>query len=456
MNQNTTAALVAVMLLASAGVSAAQEQCEAVALPAVVDREGWLWGARLADTFFADAKIPDVAWHGSDVAAAFRAIGQARPAELSKFSALAASHRSFYGRVNLAPARYNMDQWPSGAAAVDIRKFVSAGQVTAIAKANTALFGPDGFAALLADVSAGTMRSAYPMADGSCFRPQAMFRYGGWVSGLHVLTSVRTAISTATAPGSAPNAGYAATAVMLVPVLVQVPPVAVADEAKTAAGLPVRIHPLSNDIDSEGDELRIHDASSHAGIVSIASDRKSLEFAPAAGFEGRAQVSYRVTDGNSVSAPGTISVEVAAGREGILARDDVARTDWDTPAWVSVLSNDVSAGGLRVSRVAQPAYGRVAINPSGLGVTFTPERNRPGKSVFEYEAVDGSGNRGTARVTIFVEVPKAKPDGGASDGWTTIPFNYNNFCDATAEEGSRDPEYAQRCREQMLQNRNSQ
>lgn len=70
-------------------------------------------------------------------------------------------------------------------------------------------------------------------------------------------------------------------------------PVLLDDVAETLAGQPVVIHPLANDTDPLGRELRISAVTQPAsGSVVISADGKSVTFTPAPGFVGEVTFDY--------------------------------------------------------------------------------------------------------------------------------------------------------------------
>ncbi|KIN72244.1 cadherin-like domain-containing protein [Sulfitobacter guttiformis] len=96
------------------------------------------------------------------------------------------------------------------------------------------------------------------------------------------------------------------------------PPVTVDDAAITNQGAPVIIDVLDNDSDPEGDPLTVIAATSPNGDVVINADG-TLTFTPAPDFNGPAEITYTVSDGQGGETPGTVNVTV---RDGIVTGTD--------------------------------------------------------------------------------------------------------------------------------------
>jgi hypothetical protein len=86
--------------------------------------------------------------------------------------------------------------------------------------------------------------------------------------------------------------------------------------------------------------------------------------------------------------------------EPIVAVDDAAATNEDTPILIDVLANDGGVG-IEVVSVGTPANGSAAINAGG-GVTYTPNPDFNGTDAFTYTIEDDSGAQATATVTVTV------------------------------------------------------
>jgi hypothetical protein len=86
-------------------------------------------------------------------------------------------------------------------------------------------------------------------------------------------------------------------------------PVAEADAAETAQGVPVTVDVLANDSDPDGDDLAL-DAVTQPGDGTAAIDGDQITYRPDTGFAGTDSFAYTVADGRGGSAGATVTVTV--------------------------------------------------------------------------------------------------------------------------------------------------
>jgi hypothetical protein len=199
-------------------------------------------------------------------------------------------------------------------------------------------------------------------------------------------------------------------------------PVAVDDTARTTYGTQVTVVVLANDLDPNGDPLRVVSVSeptSEGRVVGTAAvqDDGTVAFRPADGFSGAATFTYTLSDrpdGSGQTSTGTVRVEVANG--GPAAADDRVSTRRDAPITVEVLANDTDPNGdvLAISGVSSPTGGgSVLVDDRGTATTaddavvFTPPSGRSGTFTFTYVVSDARG--GSDVGTVTVTVPNATP-----------------------------------------------
>ncbi|MDA7419398.1 cadherin-like domain-containing protein, partial [Tritonibacter multivorans] len=165
-------------------------------------------------------------------------------------------------------------------------------------------------------------------------------------------------------------------------------PVAEDDTATTPEDTPVIIDVLGNDSDVDGDDLTVTAASSPNGDVTINPDG-TLTFTPDENYNGPAEITYTVEDGEGGSDEGTVTVDVTPVNDAPVAEDDTATTPEDTPIIIDVLGNDSDVDGddLTVTAASSP-NGDVTINPDGT-LTFTPDENYNGPAEITYTVEDG-------------------------------------------------------------------
>ena len=207
--------------------------------------------------------------------------------------------------------------------------------------------------------------------------------------------------------------GFATSTVTVIVAPVNDAPVAVNDTATTNEDAPLKISPLVNDTDVDGDPLTITAASSPNGKVTVNPDG-TITYEPNPNFNGTDTITYTISDGKGGTSTATITVTVAPVNDTPVAVNDTAATNEDTPVTVAVLANDSDLDGDPLSVVAATASnGTVVINASGT-ITYTPKANFFGVDTITYTISDGKGGTSTATVTVTVapvnDVPVANND----------------------------------------------
>lgn len=210
------------------------------------------------------------------------------------------------------------------------------------------------------------------------------------------------------------------------------PPVAVDDQAETAAGVAVVVDVLANDVDPDGDldpdSLTTGCGGCRApesGTVSVGAGSTVL-YTPAPGFSGSDGFTYQVCDLTSLCAIGAVTVVVSSppANTAPVAADDGAVTAMGIAVVVDVLANDTDANGdsLTVAALSQPTGGAVA--PSGMtAVVYTPAPGFSGVDTFTYRADDGRDLSSPATVTVtvvgtntYAPVSESTPSGQVTSG----------------------------------------
>ncbi|MEM8504476.1 MAG: Ig-like domain-containing protein [Cyanobacteria bacterium P01_D01_bin.1] len=235
------------------------------------------------------------------------------------------------------------------------------------------------------------------------------------------------------------------------PVAVNTDPVAGDDSYSTAFDSPLSVDAaagiLSNDSDSDGDDLSIAlEDGPDSGNVQI-NDDGSFTYTPDAGFSGSDTFTYAVSDGNGGSDTATVTVEVA---EPVIvntdpdAGDDGYSVAFETPLAVGadagVLSNDTDSDGDDLDAALEdgPDDGSVELNSDG-SFTYTPDAGFSGDDTFTYTVSDGEGGSDTATVTVSVAEPViVNTDPNASDDSYSTEFDSPLTVDADAGVLSND------------------
>lgn len=187
-------------------------------------------------------------------------------------------------------------------------------------------------------------------------------------------------------------------------------PVAALDVALLPPGGSVRIDPLLNDTDPDGDVLVVQTYTAPSPLNVVLDRRHLMTITSNHTPEGPLTVTYRVSDGRH-SVVGTVVVipAVGAGTTAPLAEDDEVRVRAGSAASIDVLGNDSSPLGLDLS------VGELTENPLGSRAWTDGDRVRvtvpagapAGTAILSYTAVDGDAS-GTARLSVTVVTEEAQ------------------------------------------------
>ena len=168
---------------------------------------------------------------------------------------------------------------------------------------------------------------------------------------------------------------------------------------------------LDNDSDPEMDPLTailVSDVSN--GTLALAADG-SFTYTPLTSFAGIDQFQYRASDGNSASAPATVTITVNSPSGGPpVAFDDAYGVEADgslvVTAMAGVLSNDMDPDldPLTAELEMDVADGTLSLASDG-SFTYTPDPGFSGTDTFTYRARDGFALSNPATVTITVSAP---------------------------------------------------
>ena len=163
---------------------------------------------------------------------------------------------------------------------------------------------------------------------------------------------------------------------------------------------------IANDTDVELDALTLTVATtSGTGTVAVNADNKSVDYTPAANFNGTEIITYTVSDGTDTDATGTFTVTVIAINDAPVAVDDsIAINEDSSLTTLNVISNDTDAEGdvLTLTVISNSGTGTIAINADNKSVDYTPATNFFGTEVITYTVSDGTLTDNTGVLTITV------------------------------------------------------
>lgn len=184
------------------------------------------------------------------------------------------------------------------------------------------------------------------------------------------------------------------------------PPVANSDHATAIKGTEVVVHPLANDVDPDGDELRLASAGAEVAGLAVTPDFAAGTLVVAASTAGTFYLPYDVTDGPSAAVRGYVRLDVSepADRTPPVATDDVAMLPEGGSTVIDPLANDTDPMGgiLVIQRVDVPASARglaVEVIDQGLLRVSAPA-GLDGPTAVAYTISNGVGPA-TGRVTVL-------------------------------------------------------
>ena len=197
-------------------------------------------------------------------------------------------------------------------------------------------------------------------------------------------------------------------------------PVAVADTKTVAEDAALTsTDVIANDTDlDEDDTLSLTAATTDGtGTVAVNADGLSVDYTPAANFNGTETITYTVSDGTDTDATGTLTITVTAVNDAPVAvadtktvAEDAALTSTDVIANDTDLDEDDT---LSLTAATTDGTGTVAVNADGLSVDYTPAANFNGTETITYTVSDGTDTDATGTLTITVtavnDAPVATP-----------------------------------------------
>ncbi len=183
-------------------------------------------------------------------------------------------------------------------------------------------------------------------------------------------------------------------------------PVAVADsltvdEDADLTGIDV----IANDTDGDEDVLILTAVATEGnGTVAVNSDGLSVDYTPAADFNGTEIITYTVSDGDLEDATGILTITVTAVNDLPVAIADILTVSEDAAITSKdVIANDTDVDGdtLTLTAATTGGSGTVSLNADGLSVDYTPTADFNGTEVITYTVSDGTDTTtGTLTITV--------------------------------------------------------
>jgi len=192
------------------------------------------------------------------------------------------------------------------------------------------------------------------------------------------------------------------------------------DATSTSYETRTTINVLANDLDGDGDTLKVTpDATSAAGGTVTVDATGLVSYTPKAGFVGTDTFHYSVDDGHGGTDTATVTVTV--GLPGAPAAvKDAYSTPYQTVLNVAapgVLANDTGVG-ITATSVADPPHGTATVAANGA-LTYTPDAGWAGADTFTYTITDAFGRTSSSTVTVTTGLPAAP---AAQDNSYSTPY----------------------------------
>ena len=113
---------------------------------------------------------------------------------------------------------------------------------------------------------------------------------------------------------------------------------------------------IANDTDVDGDTLSLTAVTTAGtGTVAVNDDGLSVDYTPAANFNGTETITYTVSDGTDTDETGTLTVTVTAVNDAPVAVADTMTVDEDAVLTSKdVIANDTDVDGLTLRHISEP------------------------------------------------------------------------------------------------------
>ncbi|GAB4372591.1 MAG: hypothetical protein Kow0042_15990 [Calditrichia bacterium] len=198
---------------------------------------------------------------------------------------------------------------------------------------------------------------------------------------------------------------------LVTPMAINAPPVAVNDTVTTDEDTPIVINVLANDFDPDGTldpttvTIVTPPSSGTAVVDPVTGD---VTYTPDPNYFGTDMFTYTVDDNQgATSNEATVYITINSVNDPPVAVDDAATTAEDTPVDIDVLANDYDPDGTldltTVTVVMPAANGTTVVNPTTGVVTYTPNPGFSGSDQFTYTVKDNEGatsNEATVSITV--------------------------------------------------------
>ena len=180
---------------------------------------------------------------------------------------------------------------------------------------------------------------------------------------------------------------------------------------------------IANDTDADANTLFLTAATTAGtGTVAINADGLSIDYTPAANFNGTELITYTVSDGERTDTAGTLTVTVTPVNDSPVATAQSVTTIEDISIEITLSGSDIDGDTLTYEIVTNPINGSVTVADNKA--TYIPSSGYFGEDTFTYKINDGTVDSSTKTVAISVTSNDFDEDG---------ILNQNDECPDTPE-----------------------
>ncbi len=160
------------------------------------------------------------------------------------------------------------------------------------------------------------------------------------------------------------------------------------------------------------------------GTVTVNSNGQ-FTYTPNTNYHGTDSFTFRVSDGQDVSSPATVTIEVLSVNDAPVANDQTVTVAKDGSKEITLTASDADGDTLSYTVTSGPMNGMLFGTAPNL--TYAPNAGYSGSDSFKFIANDGLADSNEATISINVSAvnnnPLALDDGLATDVNTPVLFN---------------------------------
>ena len=236
------------------------------------------------------------------------------------------------------------------------------------------------------------------------------------------------------------NRDCSADAIRFEPVVINNPPVAIADAITVAEGGTVTVldsgvfSVLANDTDADGDALTAILVAGPANGTITLNANGTFSYTHDGSETITDSFTYKANDGTSDSNTVTVTITITPVNEPPVANDDTFTVEATTNNTLDVLANDTDpdlGDTMTIVSVAITSGGGIVVN-NGNNLTYTAP-GAAGSATLTYTIQDSAGLQSTATVTITITPVNSAPT-AVDDGLTVNEDTTDNILDILAND----------------------